>query len=117
LSLAEVVVKLDGVDAAEQLMSLAMSDSKNERRRVWRGQEVGSAIDLLAKAGRVEKALELARGIRSRAMRRLHLVSLLAGQARWNELHEVLSEARSPLEAAKLCWSVKFALQSRTENE
>jgi tetratricopeptide (TPR) repeat protein len=111
-SLAEVVRQLDGPAAAQKLQALALADSQNEKRQAWRGQEViediGRNIGLLAQAGQVDQALQLARKIKSPAHKRKHQVCLLAKFKRWNELHEVLTAAKTPLEAAELSdWVVR----------
>jgi hypothetical protein len=109
-SLAKLVAKLHGPEAAGELMSLAMQDAKGEGRSEWRAGAVQETIELHSQLGQTEKAIKMASKLRSATERRRALAPLLAKAQRWKELREVLCQVQTPLEAAQLCWKIKFAL-------
>jgi ribosomal protein S20 len=109
-SLAEAAAKVEGPDAAEELLEHAMKDAKVERRSGWRKGAVDAALDLKADLGHLDAAIADARKLRSPTQRRETLAKLLARARRWSELREVLSEVASPTEAAEVAWWLKFEL-------
>jgi hypothetical protein len=67
-------------------------------------------LDLKAKLGRLDEAIDDARKLRSPTERRMKLATLLARARRWRELREVLRQVASPEEAADVAWWIKFEL-------
>lgn len=109
LSLAAVVARLDGREAAEELLKGALGEARGERRSDWRIGVMSELIELYQKIGDFERALELARKMRSGEKRKI-LACLLAQARRWDELHEVLRECKTPTEAADIAWWVAATL-------
>jgi len=109
-SLAEAAAKIDGPAAAEDLLKLAMTDARAEKRSGFRKGAVEAVLDLKANTGRLEEAIADARKMRSPTERRKTLATLLARAKRWGELREVLSQVESPEEAADVAWRIKFEL-------
>ncbi|MDB5338761.1 MAG: hypothetical protein JWN70_4380 [Planctomycetaceae bacterium] len=108
--LAEIVAKLEGPAAAEDLLASAHHDASLEQRPGWRKESVSRAIGVEAELGRLEESIAKARQMRSPTERRRQLGTLLARAKRWKELSAVCCEAATPEEAAALCWSIKFEL-------
>lgn len=109
-SLAEAMAMIEGPVAADKLLKHAMADAKAEKRSDFRQGAVDAALDLKARLGRLDEAIEDARKLRSPTQRRQKLGRLLAKAKRWNELREVLSQVESPEEAADVAWWIKFEL-------
>lgn len=107
--LAEMSAKLNDPDAAT-LLALAHQDAKSEKNPGWRKGAIRSVMTAEATMGTLDNAIASARKLRSPTERRLQLCKLLARARRWKELADVCSEAASPIEAAELCWTVKFEL-------
>lgn len=108
--LAGIVGKVEGPEAAEELMANARRDANAERRPGWRKGAVAEALTVEADLGRLEDAIARARKIRSRPERRIQVATLLARANRLKELAEVCSEVATPKEAADLCERIKFSL-------
>lgn len=111
-SLAEAAAKIDGPAVAEDLLKLAMTDARAEKRSGFRKGAVEAVLDLKANTGRLEEAIADARKMRSPTERRKTLAMLLARAKRWGELREVISQVESPEEAADVAWWIKFELPS-----
>lgn len=108
--LARAVAKVDGPEQATKLMESAHDHAGSEKRTDWRKGSVRSAIELEADLGYLDDAIARARKLRSPRERRFATAKLLARARRWKELREVCHSVRNPLEAAELCWAIKFQL-------
>jgi hypothetical protein len=108
--LAEIVVRINGAAAAETLLANASRDAAAERRPEWRKGATSAVMKAEAALRNVDELIAKARKLRSPTERRLQLSKLLARVQRWKDLAEVCSEAASPVEAARLCWAIKFEL-------
>jgi hypothetical protein len=67
-------------------------------------------LDLKASTDRLDEAIVDARKLRSRTERTRKLATLLAKAQRWTELRNVLSQVKTPEEAAEVAWWIKFEL-------
>jgi hypothetical protein len=85
-----------------------------ERLDVLEGSaEVSRAISIATKsesANPLDQTIENFRRIRSAKSRRGALAPFLARAELWQELFDLLQVCQTPMEAAELCWSVKFEL-------
>ncbi|MCC9602111.1 hypothetical protein LOC67_16235 [Stieleria sp. JC731] len=106
--LARVVGKMDGPEAAAELIQSALDDASAETRAQWRKDAKGMAIDLEADLGNFDFALQKARKLRSPEERLFEMAKLLAQANRWKELRELCQEVQSPEQAAELCAQIKL---------
>jgi hypothetical protein len=99
---AEVIAVLEGTDAAQALLDQAREDAGMGPRSDFQQGVRTEAIEIEAKIGLIESALEKARKLRSPASRRSTVATILARAGRWKEIPAVCSAAANPEEAAEL---------------
>ncbi len=100
--LARAVAKIDGPEAATQLIESAFEDAAAERRPNWRKGVTRDAIDWEADLGYLDEAIARAKKLRSPRERRFETAKLLARARHWKELREVCQTVASPTEADHL---------------
>lgn len=112
-SFVPVVEKLEGIEAARELASLAHEHAAAESRRGWKRGAQSAAMKAAAAVNplTLDEAIEQARKIRSPALKRRELGGLLAKAGRWKELKELLSGVASPKEAAHIAGCIKYDLK------
>jgi hypothetical protein len=107
-SMAKAVARVEGSEQALNLVRLAMDRATADKKSDWRTAAIRSNAKLLVELSPPEEAERIARTIRSRSARDRLLARIYAARKDWDGLHAILSNCRTPAEAAELIWWTKF---------
>ncbi|TWU48866.1 hypothetical protein Poly51_47700 [Rubripirellula tenax] len=107
--LAEVVAELDGPNAAQALLGLAVEAGSKEAHRGFRKSAVKAAKEMIVAPG-IAASIEKASSIGSARKRRETLVPLYAKSGNWEQLSTLLDQCSDADESHRLIHSLLYSL-------
>ncbi len=107
-SMAKAVASVRGNSAALELVNLAMATANADQPSNWKAAAVRANAELLIELSPLSESLKIAKSIRSPTIKRKLMASHYARIKAWGELHALLNQSKTAMEAAEVIWSTKF---------